>query len=85
MRNIYWHGKINFEIEEYDEELNEEREKFIRFRLTYTHQLEEMERLRKEKEFSKAQLLEDYIVTEYIRLTHSIRARELLLNTGREK
>ena len=37
-----------------------------------------MERLRKEKEFSKAQLLEDYIVTEYIRLTHSIRAREII-------
>ena len=73
---LAWKNQLS--IEEYDEELNEEREKFIRFRLTYTHQLEEMERLRKEKEFSKAQLLEDYIVTEYIRLTHSIRAREII-------
>lgn len=56
---------------EYDEELKEEREKFARFRLTYTHQLADIERLETEQEFSKAQLLEDYIVTEYIRTTHS--------------
>lgn len=62
---------------EYDEELKEEREKFARFRLTYTHQLADIERLEAEQEFSKAQLLEDYIVTEYIRTTHSIRAREI--------
>ena len=48
---------------EYDEELKEEREKFARFRLTYTHQLADIERLETEQEFSKAQLLEDYIVT----------------------
>ena len=63
---------------EYDEELKEEREKFARFRLTYTHQLADIERLETEQEFSKAQLLEDYIVTEYIRTTHSIRAREVI-------
>lgn len=39
--------------EEYDEELKEEREKFSRFRLTYTHQLADIERLIAEKEFSK--------------------------------
>ena len=59
--------------EEYDEELKEEREKFSRFRLTYTHQLADIERLIAEKEFSKAQLLEDYIVTEYIRTNSSKR------------
>lgn len=63
---------------EYDEELKEEREKFARFRLTYTHQLADIERLEAEQEFSKAQLLEDYIVTEYIRTTHPIRAREVI-------
>lgn len=63
---------------EYDEELKEEQQKFSRFRLTYTHQLDDIERLRAEQEFSKAQLLEDYIVTEYIRTTHSIRAREII-------
>lgn len=63
---------------EYDEELKEEREKFARFRLTYTHQLADIERLETEQEFSKAQLLEDYIVTEYIRTTHSIRAKEVI-------
>ena len=63
---------------EYDETLIEEREKFARFRLTYTHQVEDIERLREEQEFSKAQLIEDYIITEYIRMTHSIRAREII-------
>lgn len=63
---------------EYDEELKEEREKFARFRLTYTHQLTDIERLIKEQEFSKAQMLEEYIITDYIRLTHSIRAREII-------
>lgn len=70
---------------EYDKELKEEREKFIRFRLTYTHQLNEIKRLIEEKDFSKAQLLEDYIITEYIRKTHSMRAREIIAKywTGR--
>lgn len=63
---------------EYDEMLIEERRKFARFRLTYTHQVEDIERLREEQEFSKAQLIEDYIITEYIRMTHSIRAREII-------
>lgn len=53
-------------------------EDFARFRLTYTHQLADIERLETEQEFSKAQLLEDYIVTEYISTTHSIRAREVI-------
>lgn len=34
---------------EYDEELKEEREKFARFRLTYTHQLADIERLETEQ------------------------------------
>lgn len=63
---------------EYDETLIEERRKFARFRLTYTHQVEDIERLREEQECSKAQLIEDYIITEYIRMTHSIRAREII-------
>ena len=40
--------------------------------------MEDIERLREEQEFSKAQLIEDYIITEYIRMTHSIRAREII-------
>lgn len=61
-----------------DKELKEEREKFIRFRLTYTHQLNDIKRLQEEQDWAKAQLLEDYIVTEYIRKTHTTRAREII-------
>ena len=61
-----------------NEELEKERERFARFRLTYTHQLSDIERLLMEREYAKAQLLEDFIITEYIRTTHSMRAREII-------
>ncbi len=61
-----------------NEELEKERERFARFRLTYTHQLSDIERLLMEGEYGKAQLLEDFIITEYIRTTHSMRAREIV-------
>lgn len=61
-----------------NEKLEEEKEKFSRFRLTYTHQLSDIERLLMEEEYAKAQLLEDFIITEYIRTTHSMRAREII-------
>lgn len=64
--------------EDIDGEMREERERFSRFRLTYIHQLNDIERLLDEGEYSKAQLLEDYIVTEYIRTTHTVRAREII-------
>jgi len=63
---------------EYDEELQKEKEVFERFRMTYTHQLNDIKRLNIEGQHSKAQLLEDYIITEYIRTTHSIRARKII-------
>ena len=61
-----------------NEELEKERERFARFRLTYTHQLSDIERLLMERDYAKAQLLEDFIITEYIRTTHSMRAREII-------
>jgi len=63
---------------EYDNELLKEKEAFDRFRVTYTHQLADIERLNTEGQHPKAQLLEDYIITEYIRTTHSIRARKII-------
>ncbi|MCL2007497.1 MAG: ATP-binding protein [Treponema sp.] len=63
---------------EYDEELQKEKENFVRFRLTFTHQLSDIKRFNAESEYSKAQLLEDYIITEYIRTTHSTRARKII-------
>lgn len=63
---------------EYDDELRKEKESFSRFRMTYTHQLSDIDRLIAEGEVSKAQLLEDFIITEYIRMTHSTRARKII-------
>lgn len=62
----------------YDEELLKEKEVFSRFRMTYTHQLADIDRLTSQGDKGKAQLLEDFIVTEYIRTTHSIRARRII-------
>ena len=63
---------------DYNDELLREKEVFERFRATYTNQLADIERLKAEDQFSKAQLLEDFIITEYIRTTHSIRARRII-------
>jgi hypothetical protein len=63
---------------EYNDELQKEKEVFERFRMTYTHQLADIERLKAEGQYPKAQLLEDYIITEYIRTTHSTRARKII-------
>jgi len=63
---------------EYDGELQNEKEKFERFRKAHTHQLADIERLNAEGQHSKAQLLEDFIITEYIRTTHSTRARKII-------
>ena len=62
-----------------------EKEAFNRFRATHTHQLTEINRLAEAGQHSKVQLLEDYIVTEYIRTTHSARAREIIATCWNEK
>lgn len=72
-----WKGQLNdSENRNYQDEINS----FQRFRLTYTQQIDEIDSLQKGGFKSKAQLLEDYIVTEYIRSTHAKRSRELIAN-----
>ena len=73
---LAWKDQI--EDSECSEELQQEKEAFSRFRMTYTHQLEDIEKLSSAEEYGKAQLLEDYIITEYIRLNHSTRARQII-------
>jgi len=51
---------------------------FTRFRKTFVRELEEIDLFNNAKEFSKAQLIEDQIITEYIRATHADRARKLI-------
>lgn len=51
---------------------------FTRFRKTFVRELQEIEAFQCNKEFSKAQLIEDQIITEYIRKTHADRARKMI-------
>lgn len=51
---------------------------FTRFRKTFVRELQEIEAFQSNKEFSKAQLIEDQIITEYIRKTHADRARKMI-------
>lgn len=67
------------------EKYAEEAELFIRFRKTYTQQVEEIDAFIKSGAPSKAQLLEDYIITEYIRITHADRARKVIARDWKGK
>jgi len=51
---------------------------FQRFRSSFVRELQEIESFQKEKQYSKAQLIEDQIITNYIRNTHADRARKLI-------
>ena len=64
--------------EDVDDELQKEIEVFGRFRMTFTNQISDIQRFLSQGENSKAQLLEDFIITEYIRITHSTRARKII-------
>jgi len=51
---------------------------YERFSKTYPDKKDEIYRLLSKKEYSKAQLLEDYLISEYIRVTHSQRAKGII-------
>lgn len=51
---------------------------FQRFRSSFVRELQEIESFQKSKQYSKAQLVEDQIITNYIRTTHADRARKLI-------
>ncbi|MES2454007.1 MAG: metal-dependent phosphohydrolase [Bacteroidota bacterium] len=64
-------------------DLDEERtfSEYERFSKTYPDKREEINRLLLKKQYAKAQLLEDYMISQYIRTTHAQRAKEII---GRE-
>ncbi|WFR58804.1 ATP-binding protein [Anaerocolumna sp. AGMB13025] len=51
---------------------------FQRFRSGFVRELQEIESFQKNEQYAKAQLLEDQIITNYIRNTHADRARKLI-------
>jgi molecular chaperone HtpG len=55
-----------------------EQNKYIRFRNSNVKKVEEIQRLHDENKHSVAQTLEEYLISEYIRITHAERAREII-------
>lgn len=51
---------------------------FQRFRNSFVRELQEIESFQNSQQYSKAQLVEDQIVMNYIRITHADRARKLI-------
>jgi hypothetical protein len=55
-----------------------ERRKFNRFSNTYPEKLEEIKKLNELGENSKAELVISFLISEYVRITHAQRAREVI-------
>ena len=64
--------------DEPDEAELEEHEKFNRFANTFPEKLEEIEKLNSLGQHHKAELIYASLITEYIRTTHAVRAREVI-------
>lgn len=70
-----WKGQLEKEDEEkYKDEIY----KFQRYRKTFVQEIDEIEIYHQNGEDSKAQLIEDQIITNYIRTTHAERARKMI-------
>lgn len=65
--------------EEPSEEEKKEFDKFSRFRDTFPNKISEIKHLRDRGLHSKAELIESFIISEYIRETHEQRAREFIV------
>lgn len=70
-----WKGQLEKDEEEkYKDEIY----KFQRYRKTFVQEIDEIEIYHQNGEDSKAQLIEDQIITNYIRTTHAERARKMI-------
>lgn len=77
-----WKGQLNeVEQKQYETEIL----MFNRFRKTCIREIEDINRYNIKEEYSKAQLLEDQIITEYIRKNHADRARKMISDDWSEK
>lgn len=72
-----WRGEIDTSKEE-NKYLDEEYVKFNRFKKTYVSYLKEIEELKEENILGGINLIEEYIISEYIRETHARRAKEYI-------
>lgn len=70
-----WKGQLSEnELEPYKNDIAA----FQRFRSGFVRELQEIESFQKAEQYAKAQLVEDQIITNYIRNTHADRARKLI-------
>lgn len=72
-----WRGEIDTSREE-NKYLEEEYVRFNRFKKTYVSYLKEIEELKEENRVDGIDLIEEYIISEYIRETHAFRAKEYI-------
>lgn len=79
-----WKGEINTEEEQYFE-YHAEYLKFRGFRKTYVDYLLEIKELEKIHDYATINLIEEYIITDYIRSTHSFRAKEYIAKDWKGK
>ncbi|HMR81526.1 MAG TPA: ATP-binding protein [Niabella sp.] len=59
--------------------------KFERFKSLYPEKLDEIDRLRMNGEYSKADLIEQHLISEYIRINHAKRVKELIAKDWKGK
>lgn len=72
--------KQDWETEEPNDEERSIYLEFERFTKTYPDKLDEIRRFREKEQEAKARLLEDYLISEYIRSTHAQRAKIIIAN-----
>lgn len=77
-----WKGENNLLESEF---LKTEYNRYQKFRGSHRRKIEEIQRLHEENNHAVAQVLEEYIITEYIRLTHAERARAIIADKWKDK
>lgn len=74
-----WLGQDPTDIEK------KEYSNFERFKNTYPDRLDDIDRLRVNQEFSKAELIEQYLISEYIRVNHAQRVKKLIARDWKDQ
>ncbi len=78
-----WKGLI--ETKDLTVDQNKEKKDFYRFRETHQNIIRDIDELRSVDEHSKADMLENYIISDYIRTTHAERAKKIIAQDWNSK
>jgi len=77
-----WKGESDLLESEF---VKTEYNRYQKFRSSHSRKIEEIQRLHEENNHAVAQVLEEYLITEYIRLTHAERARAIIAGKWKDK